>query len=284
MENKIIKRNCYAKINLFLSIKDKRKDGYHNIETIFQTIDLHDKLTVEKTEGEVEINNIVGIPNDDRLEIKVAKEFFKRLNREKCGAKISIEKHIPIKAGLGGGSSDAGNTLVCLNELYDFPFTKEELIEMGLKFGSDIPFFIEGGCAYGTSRGEVLQRLKQNDIYVLIVLSNEEKISTKIAYEKLDTIKEESKKDIESVKDAIQGGNIDYLAENIYNEFECIYRNNEEYRDIHLSLTKTNPLACSLCGSGMAQFGLYRTFNDLEKAKDILSKKYKCYTSKTIGG
>lgn len=283
MENNKVQRKCYAKINLYLSVNDKRVDGYHNIQTIFQTIDLHDNLLIEKTKSGIEINKLDDIDNEDRLEIKVTKDFFSVLGIREYGIKINVEKHIPIKAGLGGGSSDAGNVLVGLNELYGNPLTKEELCNIGIKHGSDIPFFIYNGCAYGKSRGEELEILKSNDFYVLIVLPNTNKVSTKYAYDKFDELMSGDEKDLKHIIKAINNGNVDYLVKNVYNCFECIYKDNDEFQKTLHILKQTNPLACTLCGSGTSLFGLYKTLEDVNKARKVLSNYY-CITSKTIGG
>ncbi len=154
-DKNIINMKAPAKINLFLEILGKRDDGFHEIETIMQEIDLVDKLQFEEIEEGVRLecsNRNVPV-NEDNLVCKAA-----MLIQNECGIKkgvsISLEKNIPVGAGLGGGSSDAATTLKALNLLWDIGLNDEELMTFAGKLGSDIPFFIKGKTALCCGRGE----------------------------------------------------------------------------------------------------------------------------------
>ena len=159
-----------AKLNLFLKIINKRKDGYHNLQSIFQLIDLKDDIYIKIRYKDKKINienssQLIEPKND--LALKAAKLI---LSRHKIGADIFINKRIPIGAGLGGGSSDAATIMMGINKLSKFNLSKEDLIKSGLNLGADIPFFINGTNAWVEGIGEYLYDIKiPNSIYVVIV-------------------------------------------------------------------------------------------------------------------
>ena len=145
-----------AKINLFFRILSKRDDGYHEIETLMQTISMGDTLTLEKSDqDEYDLN-------DDNLVIKALK-LFRRHTGQAFSVAIDLKKVIPIQAGLGGGSSNAATTLWGLNELGDCPLSNLDLIEMSRELGSDVPFFFSNGTAYCWGRGELFEEADPDD-------------------------------------------------------------------------------------------------------------------------
>jgi len=149
---------AYAKINLTLEVLGKRGDGYHEVMTVLQTIDLKDALTFELQRGiDIECDQ-PELRSPDNLAVKAA-----RLLRDTVGctrgALISIRKDIPLAAGLGGGASDAAATLQALNELWQLGLPREQLLQLAAKVGSDVPFFLYGGTALGQGRGEIVAPL-----------------------------------------------------------------------------------------------------------------------------
>src|SRR3989338_8645492 len=140
--------NSYAKINLYLKIGKKLKSGYHNIQSIMQPIELHDNISFEKLDE----NRIILESNNKELESKnnlayKAALLLKNKLNIKEGVRITIEKQIPLASGLGGGSSNAANTLIALNNLWKLKLSKNKLISLALEIGSDVPFFIVGESA-----------------------------------------------------------------------------------------------------------------------------------------
>lgn len=192
MENKSIKIQCPAKINLTLKVLNKREDGFHNIESVMQTISLFDYLTISISPAEkLEINlsgNSSEIPYDEKnLVYKAAKLFFEEYNRENFSVDIFIEKNIPVAAGLAGGSTDAAGTLYGLNELIGRPFNRTELHKLCAKLGSDLNFCLEGGRQKATGRGEILEPLKFEEFNVSLIKPENLGISAKEAYTKFAT-------------------------------------------------------------------------------------------------
>ena len=150
-----------AKLNLYLRVLGRRPDGFHELESVLQTIDLCDRLTVEKTEGSAFDFTVSGRecpPDGDNLVIRAMQTYFSATQRA-SGLSINLEKRIPIGAGLGGGSADAAAMLIALNHLLGQAATKSELEQMGAALGSDVPFFLTGGTAIARGRGERIEPL-----------------------------------------------------------------------------------------------------------------------------
>jgi 4-diphosphocytidyl-2-C-methyl-D-erythritol kinase len=149
---------AYAKINLSLEILGRRHDGYHDVLTILQTVDLHDTLTVEPAEEVVLTCDQPTLINDDNLVLRAARLLQRTTGRTE-GAAIHLEKGIPLAAGLGGGSSDAATTLVALSELWGLRMSEANLQNLAAVLGSDVPFFLVGGTVLASERGQTLQPL-----------------------------------------------------------------------------------------------------------------------------
>ncbi len=147
-----------AKLNLFLHVVGRRPDGYHLLQTLFRFIDLHDTLDFSlREDGAVHrTNNVVGVAEEDDLCVRAA-HLLKNETGCVLGVDITIEKHIPMGGGLGGGSSDAATTLIALNRLWSLGLSRQRLMQMGLKLGADVPVFVFGENAFAEGVGEELQ-------------------------------------------------------------------------------------------------------------------------------
>jgi 4-diphosphocytidyl-2-C-methyl-D-erythritol kinase len=151
-----------AKVNLFLELLCKRDDGYFQIETVLQEIDLQDTLFIkDKKDGKikVEVSPSLNIPQEENIAYKAAKLIRNKAAKPDKGADIFIEKKIPVGRGLGGGSSNAAVVLTGLNKLWQLGFSPEELADLGKELGMDVPFFIYGGTSLGIGRGEIITPL-----------------------------------------------------------------------------------------------------------------------------
>nr|WP_306821342.1 4-(cytidine 5'-diphospho)-2-C-methyl-D-erythritol kinase [bacterium endosymbiont of Bathymodiolus sp. 5 South] len=168
-----------AKINLFLHINSKREDGYHNLQSIFQLLDYYDELTISVRQDGV-ITRTSGnedIPEQQDLIIKAAQALQKATGTTN-GADISVVKNIPTGGGLGGGSSNAATTLIALNTLWGTKLSKQQLAEIGLALGADVPIFITGHSAWAEGVGEILTPMNLPKHYFLVVSINKQ-LSTK---------------------------------------------------------------------------------------------------------
>ena len=177
---------AYAKINLSLDVLDKREDGFHNLNSVMQQIDLYDELTFEENE-----DIIVQSQFKDDIILKTImklKELFKLEN----GVKVLVQKNIPIAAGFGSASANAAATLIALNELWNLNLDLDELIKIGAEIGADVPFCLRGGCCFVSGKGEMVEKINANEMELILVNPGYE-VSTKEAYEALDKFKFEGK-------------------------------------------------------------------------------------------
>ena len=186
---KSIKVQCPAKINLSLKVTGKRDDGFHNIESVMQTISLYDYLSISVIESDRTIISLSGnsdeIPYDERnLVYKAAKMFLEENVKTPQKVEIYIEKNIPISAGLAGGSTDASCTLYGLNKLYNDNLSDTELHEMASRLGSDLNVCLKGGCLMCTGRGEKISQSPYNECNVSLIKPINLGISAKEAYTK----------------------------------------------------------------------------------------------------
>ena len=153
-----IKTQCPAKINLFLRVLDKRIDGYHNIETSFQLVDLYDLMSFEKTASEIIIeSNEDLLRGEDNTIYASALKIKECLSNKKYGVKINIHKNIPTGSGMGGGSSNAASTIIALNKLWNLNLSEKKLGTIAKEIGADVPFFMFGKNALGSGIGDELQ-------------------------------------------------------------------------------------------------------------------------------
>lgn len=179
-----LKIKAPAKINLHLEVLRKRDDGFHDISSIFTLIDLCDILIFKKSEGNISLKEQT--PIKDNIVLKAA-ELVKDLYSVKEGVCIELIKSIPDQKGLGGGSSDAAATIVGLNKLWNLKIPNKELLDIALKLGSDVPFFVYGKAAWAQGRGEILEEYPYKNRFFLLKFP-ELKISTKLAFEKSNLV------------------------------------------------------------------------------------------------
>lgn len=233
---------AYAKINWALRVIGKRPDGYHDIETIFQTISLHDDLTFEEASELSLICSDPSIPTDDRnLIVRAARAIG-------VTARIHLEKRIPAGGGLGGGSSDAAAVLTAFGR-------NDPAIALSL--GSDVPFFLQGGTAYATGRGEVLTTLPRVAPIPLLLLIPRERVITAEAYAMLRRFSPPL--GVERVRAMITDGLLDHAAE-LVNDFEGpIFEKLPQLRALKERLRDAGAAWAAMSGSGSTIAGAFRT-------------------------
>lgn len=215
---KILKIQCPAKINLNLKVTEKRDDGFHNIESIMQTINLFDYLTLSATpSAEFEINlsgTSTEIPYDEKNLIhKAITLFLSNLNLTPHKIEVYIEKNIPVSAGLAGGSTDAAGILKGLNEIFNSPLSTKNLHELCAKLGSDLNFCLEGGRLLTKGRGEILEPLKFEEFELSLIKPINLGISAKEAYTKFSEKKSADKQGRENFKNDLEWAIIDDYKE-----------------------------------------------------------------------
>lgn len=257
-----------AKINLSIDVIGKREDGYHIVEMIMQTIDLYDDIKLK----ELEEDNIIiksecyYIPlNEDNIVYKAAKLIKEKMDIKK-GIEIFIKKNIPVAAGMAGGSSNAAAVLVGLNELWKLCLSKDELRDLGLKLGADVPFCIEGGTALAEGIGEKLTYIKgiNKDVNIL-VCKPDIFVSTKEVYQSLDIKNIEKRPDNKLLIEKLKNDDIVSVSNNMVNVLEEV--TSKKYSDIKVIediIAKNGAMGTMMSGSGPTVFGF---FDNEEKAK-----------------
>lgn len=266
-----MKIKAMSKVNLALDVLRRREDGYHEVKMIMQTLNLCDELEINTRDDD----QIIIKCNDEDLECDDRNLIFKaaRLLMEECGIwkgfDVELQKNIPIAAGMAGGSTDAAATLVALNEILDLNKTTEELKEIGVKIGADVPYCIEGGTQLSEGIGEKLTKLNPVPQCYVVVAKPFISVSTKYVYENLfvDTIK--CHPDVDSMIKAIDDGNIKAMTSYMDNILENVTE--KQYPVIEMlknMLIKSGALNAIMSGSGPTVFGI---FEDEQKANEALS-------------
>ncbi len=269
-----------AKINLTLDVLNKRPDGYHDIDTVMQSISLADKLYIDITSGEIEVTtNVKTIENQDNLVYKAISLFFERAELP-GGAKCHVIKNIPLLSGLGGGSADAAAAVLALNKYYNYPLTQEQLLDMAVLLGADVPFFLMGGTVRAKGIGEDLYGLKFIGEYSVLLVKQGNKTSTKTMYEKIDSVGFKTKT---YTNDFIKKLEEDSEFKNtIGNRFLDVLDDKEDKQRLIEKIASFNASAAGLSGAGPTVFGLFKDFNDAFKAYSFFKEeKIECYLAKT---
>lgn len=266
-----------AKINLSLDILGKREDGYHEMEMVMQSIALHDKITISLDDSDAILlkSNISWLPLDERnLAYKAAKYIKETYNIEE-GINIYINKRVPVAAGLGGGSSDFAAVLFGLNRLLNLRLTKKQMIDIGVKFGADIPFCIKRGTLLAKGIGENLSMVPRLPDCHIVVAKPQFGFSTKKIFELFDLQKVERHPDTKLILELLKNKDLKGICENMVNVLETpAFSLRNVISDIKNSFLELGALGSLMCGSGPSVFAV---FDDKEKAQYAamkISKKY----------
>ena len=280
---------AFAKTNLSLRVLGKREDGYHELETIFQTVSLHDTIKISAV-----ANSEIAFSCDDRslptdshnLVVRAATALRDRVNTKK-GARIRLEKRIPIHAGLGGGSSDAAATLIGLTRLWELRITREELSELAAKLGADVSFFLYGGTARGTGIGDRIEPLEDAPETFLLIVKPNANVSTADAYKALEkpALTSSNSKTILSRSDATGFFDSSSLA-SLQNDFESIaFALEPEIERAKAALLKAGARGATLAGSGSAVFGIFDSEDAQRRAIQAIELEtgWRVFPCKTVG-
>ncbi len=274
---KSLTKKAYAKINISLDIVGKRDDGYHLLESIMQTVSLYDEVTVTQGGDGISLStNYNFLPtNEKNIAVKAAGLFF-----EKAGfcdnICIDIQKRIPVGAGLGGGSADAAAVLRILNEMYDYPLSKEELLELGLKCGADVPFCILGGTRLCSGIGEQMSPLPPLPECFILILKPAFSISTKAVYQAFDFERLCNHPDTKGIIRGLENSSLDDICVRLYNVLETPAIKFHPKIDEYKQLLKVKR-ACGrlMSGSGSTVFGIFKSRKAALLAQEYF-KNLKC--------
>lgn len=246
-----------AKINLALDVTGKLPNGYHDLESVFQTVGLYDEVEVELTNSGIELSCDVPdefassdpIPCDERnIAYKAAKFFFEQ-NGMDCGCRIHIKKGIPSQAGMGGGSTDAAAVLYCLGRMTGKTVSNSE------KLGADVPFFLTGGTAYVEGIGEKITPIADYSGRILVIAKGKEGVSTAEAYRNIDSLTAPAHPETHKLAEAINSA-----PDTAYKYFGNLFEQAvelPEVEDIKSNMLKYCARSAVMTGSGSAVFGLF---------------------------
>ena len=280
---KTFKINSYAKVNVGLKILNKRSDGYHNISTIFQEIDLHDELKISSNINGCQFNSNVNWLHNDQNNLCVkAYNHMKDLYDIK-GIDIVLTKNISKSSGLGSGSSNAAAVLKSINKIYDLNVSDEDLIKIGSKIGADVPFFIKGGTQIGEGIGEKLIGLKSTIKGWYLIITPDLTIDTKWAYSQFKNILDNATpptkfSDLFSEKIA----DLDTIKF-FENDFESVvFPTYPEIGAIKKELFALGAKFASLSGSGSTVFGIFDDNVKIKKAFSHFSPMHKAHIAHSL--
>lgn len=262
---------AYAKINLTLDVTGKRADGYHEIRTVMQSVSLCDTISVERAEEITVSANKKAIPADKSNLAYIACEKFFEAAGIRGGANVYIKKHIPVAAGLAGGSTDAAAVLRALNRLYKTGFSTEELCEIGASFGADIPYCVRGGTALCEGIGEVITVLPKLPRLNIVISIGGEGMSTPVMYAEIDKRQSLPNIDTDGMVRAIQAQNISGIVARLGNVFEEICAEKRPFVSaIKALMLKNGALGAAMSGSGPSVFGVFSNKTAAEACAKLL--------------
>ncbi len=280
---------AFAKINLSLRVLGRRSDGYHELSTVFQTISLHDTITLTVTDSpEVVLScDDHSLPTcADNIVCRAAKAFQARFAPDK-GVRIRLEKRIPTQAGLGGGSSDGAVTLLGLAYLWRADAKGEELLEIGGSLGADVPFFLFGGAARGTGIGKDLAPLNDIPDKFLLVVKPNASISTSEAYRSLNS-RSLTTVEAKTILSSSEWSGVSYSfdSEALQNDLEPVaFELEPEIKRAKVALMKVGAPAALLAGSGSAVFGIFDSGDAQERAIQAIELEagWRVFPCRTVG-
>ena len=283
LQNKVFERHfmeeirlrAFAKINLFLEVLNKRPDGYHDIETIFQSVNLHDTLVVRKTgrrphQHMIRCNPDV-VPLDQNNLTWKAVSLLQSCYPQVGAVDIEIQKRIPVSGGLGGGSSNAAAVLFAINELYDLGLTLPQLSLFGSKLGADVPFFFLGGTALGRGIGDQLTPLQLVHNFDVILANPGVHISTPTVFQNLKLPLTSEKQDVRIVARCVEQGLLPELGVRLFNRLEeFVLVEYPSVARLKRELSRTVSYGTLMSGSGATVFSLVAGTEDIRSSIDVL--------------
>ena len=257
-----IELKALAKINLGLDVLGRRENGYHDVRMIMQSIFLYDEVRIEKKEAagiEVETNLKFLPVGEDNIAYKAAKLLIDEFGIGE-GVRITLRKHIPVAAGLAGGSSNAAAVLFGMNRIFRLGLSQKDLMERGVKLGADVPYCIMRGTVLAEGIGEELKRLPAMPKCTVLIAKPPISVSTKTVYEALDSKEITEHPDIDGIIKGLELGNLKMIADSMGNVLEKVtVPMHPEIEEIKQEMKEAGALGAMMSGSGPTVFGLFES-------------------------
>lgn len=271
-----IQLKALGKINLGLDVLGRRENGYHDVRMIMQTVYLYDEVTLEKREapGITVASNLVFLPTDENnIAFRAAKILLDEFG-EKHGVSITLKKHIPVAAGMAGGSADAAAVLFGMNRLFGWKLSEKELMERGVSLGADVPYCIMRGTALAEGIGEKLTRLPAMPKCHILIAKPPISVSTKMVYEKLDSSSIVDHPDIDGIIEGLRAKDITRVAGSMGNVLESVTE--KQYpviTKIKEEMLSGGAMNAMMSGSGPTVFGLFKERSMAKKTAEQIQQK-----------
>lgn len=271
-----IELKALAKINLGLDVLGKRENGYHDVRMIMQSIYLYDDVKIErKTAPGIELSsNLFFLPTGDgNIAYKAAQMLIEEFGIEE-GVRITLHKHIPVAAGMAGGSSNAAAVLFGMNRLFGLKLSRQELMERGVKLGADVPYCIMRGTVLAEGIGEELKKLPAMPKCTVLIAKPPISVSTKVVYEALDACEIVRHPDIDGLMEALEKENLQEVAAHMGNVLEDVtIPMHPEIAEIKQAMKDCGALNAMMSGSGPTVFGLFENKMAARKAQRVIREK-----------
>jgi len=277
--------NAAAKVNLALEVLSKRADGYHEIATVMQAVDLSDRLTLEDAPLLEVHTSATGVPTDERNLAYRAAAALQAAAKVERGARITLDKRIPVAAGLGGGSTDAAATLVGLHRLWQLHWPARRLEELAVELGMDVPFFLRGGAALGTGRGERLTAIP-SAVLALVLVNPRFPVSTAETYGRVTPSMYSDGGRSRVMVTALGRRAAPRVAASLYNGLELAVRDGyPQIGQMEAALTAAGALGAMMTGSGPTVFGVARSWEHARQIRTRVARgAWECWAVRTLRG
>ncbi|MCD8231219.1 MAG: 4-(cytidine 5'-diphospho)-2-C-methyl-D-erythritol kinase [Clostridiales bacterium] len=270
-----ISLKALAKINLGLDVLGQREDGYHEVRMVMQSIHLYDRVEIKKTRSpQIHVQtNLYYLPVDENNLVYKAAKLMKNEFKIKEGVRITLQKFIPVAAGMAGGSSDAAAVLVGMNRIFNLGLKQSRLMELGLKLGADVPFCIMRGTALAEGIGEKLTALPPMSKCPILIAKPAVSVSTQHVYEQLKLTNATVHPDIDTIIENIRKKNLRGVAENMGNILETVtVREFPVIRELKSLMKENGAIGTMMSGSGPTVFGLFQNEKEIRGAYDALKQ------------
>ncbi len=266
-----------AKINIALDVIGKRPDGYHELQTIMQTLNLYDSILIKKVDKFPFklVCNLCWLPTDEKNIVhKTANLLIERYNIKE-GVFIELQKNIPVSAGLGGGSGNCAATLIGMRKLFNLPITNRELSEIGASLGADVPYCLKRGTVLAEGIGDKLTKLPSHPPVHVVLVRPPVAVSTAMVFGKLKLNEITVRPNIPAIMQALEQGDVKNIAGNFCNVLETVtHKLHPVILDIKNKLTEQDALGTLMSGSGPTVFAYFHDYRSAKKAISEIKKSF----------
>lgn len=268
-----------AKVNLNLEILGKRKDNYHNLESVFQKVNLYDEIYIKKIQTD-DFKLDINVKELETKENIIYKAYVKLKEKYKTitGIEVTVNKKIPMQAGMAGGSTDCAAFIIAMNKLFELKLSKRDMESLGKSLGADVVPCFYNKAVKAEGIGDIITEIDTDFKYYMVIIKPKIACNTKEMYQKIDTKKD--LKQLHTTDDiikALENKDIHLLANNLYNVFEEVIQEKEIIENVKKELIKSGALQALMTGSGSCVYGIFKDKQSAKNAYIALGKKYQTF-------